>query len=227
MGLKNLPKQQRPRERLLELGEDALSSIELLAIILGNGTKGHSVLELAEELIIQFGSLTVLSKASIQELLSVKGVGKAKAIQLKAAFSLARKIQKEEVPDRILLNASQSVFRLIAKEMKHPTEMLMVICRDKKGYHIHREIISMGILDEVLLHPREVFHFAIKQRAASIILAHNHPSGDPTPSHADIYITKTMSSAGNMIGIPLVDHLIMGNQCYISMQEKHFLNTRY
>lgn len=215
MNLKSLPPQERPRERLSRYGCEGLSSIELLAILLGSGTKERSVLELAADLLGHFGSVNALAEASLVELMEVKGIGEAKAIQVQAAFGLLGRIEKK--PPATLLDSPEKVYELIRGELEgQKIEMLMVVLRDVRKGFLHREVISKGTLTELLLHPREVFHLAIRHRAHSLILAHNHPSGDPNPSKRDIEITKLLVSAGRVVGIEVADHLIVGNSGFIS-----------
>lgn len=206
--IKSLPSQERPRERLCLLGSDALSNMELLAILLGSGTKHQSVLQLAQHLLSHFGSLKALMEASLQELQEIKGIGIAKAIQLHAAFALSLRLEHVEFP---LVDTSEKAYSLIRQEMeKQRIEVLMILLLDTAKRCIHREILSKGTLSELLLHPREIFYTAIKHRAHSIILAHNHPSGDSTPSKQDAQITEKLLDASRLVGIPILDHLIIG-----------------
>ena len=224
MNLKSLPAEERPRERLARFGAEALSTIELLAILLGSGTKRRSVLELAADLLSHFQSLQVLSNASLQELREVKGIGLAKAVQLKASFAL---MHRREETAHFILDTPQKVYELIRSEMERKdVEILVVLLRDVRRRLIHREILSKGTLTELLLHPREVFHAAIKHRAHSVIIAHNHPSGDPTPSISDTQMTHILMSAGAVVGIPLADHLIVGKASFVSFLEKGLLSRK-
>jgi DNA repair protein RadC len=216
MNLKSLPAQERPRERMARYGADGLSSIELLAILLGHGTQSRSVLELASDLLAHFGSLKALSEATLTELMQVKGIGEAKAIQVKAAFALTTRI--ETTPQGTLLDSPEKIYQWIRKDLQgQKTEVLLVILRDVKKRLIHSEVISKGTLTEVLLHPREIFHLAIRHRAHTVVLAHNHPSGDPTPSAKDLEMTALLTSAGKMVGIELSDHLIVGAESFVSL----------
>ena len=222
--IKSLPSEARPRERLARFGADALSEIELLAILFGSGTKNRSVLSLAAAILAHFGSLRRVAEASLEELREVKGVGVAKAILIKAAFALAQR-QEEEV--RPLLDTPEKAYALIRSEIqRQEIEVLMVILRDVKRQLVHREILSKGILNELLVHPREVFHSAIKHRAHSLIIAHNHPSGDPHPSRRDCEMTQILIAAGRVIGIPLADHLIVGSSGYISFFQSGLMLSR-
>ncbi len=216
MSLKELPVEERPRERLTRLGAQALSSVELLAILLGHGTQKRSVLELAADLLKQFGSLKKLAEASLIDLRKVNGIGEAKAIQLKAAFSLFQRL--EEGPSRTPLYSPEAVYSLIQSElMSQSVEVLMVVLRNVRRECIHREMIAKGTLTELLMHPREIFHVAIQHRAHSLIVAHNHPSGHPEPSQSDLQITKLLEAAGKLVGIELADHLIVGSGRFVSL----------
>lgn len=221
MNLKSLPAEERPRERLVRFGSESLSTIELLAILLGSGTQNRSVLLLAADLLAHFQSLQALSEASLQELQEVKGIGIAKAIQLQAAFALFRR--KEEVI-HLLLDTPEKVYASIRSELEEQKiEILLILLRDVRRRFIHQEIISKGTLTELLLHPREIYHAAIKHRAHSLIIAHNHPSGDPTPSARDQEMTQILIAAGKVVGIPLADHLVIGRDSFTSFYKKGFL----
>jgi len=224
--LLDLPSHARPRERLLEAGEEALSIVELLAIILGTGTQGKSVLQLSQELLETFGSLPALLEASVEELKTVKGIGPAKALQLKAAFAIALRFHKIYGDQKkAALSTSQDAYFLLKDKLEHlKQEALVVLLRDAKGQLISLNQVALGTLSQVLIHPREVFFPAIRQKAHSMIIAHNHPSGDPTPSQADLEMTRRLLSSGQIIGIPIDDHLIIGKGNYVSLKEKGFIS---
>ena len=228
MKLKNLPLEQRPRERLLHSGSQNLSDTELLAILLGSGTKDCSVLELAAEILAHFQKLKTLFEASVEELMEIKGLGKAKAIQLKASFALSKRAFQIQ-NDREVLDHPEKVFqclqRLLCDDKK---EHLFVVLRDVKRRAIHQEMVCLGTLTEVLIHPREIFAPAIKRGAHSVIIAHNHPSGDLTPSQQDLELTKKLIEAGELLKIRLVDHLILSPRGYSSLFMKgHFPTNNY
>lgn len=219
--IQRLPEEERPRERLMRNGSEAMSTADLIAIILGSGTKGISVLQLAHEIVIRFGSLQKLSDATIPELCQIKGLGPAKAIQLKASFSLGIRASKQTIPPKYRIDHPVHAYQLVRDELEHENrELFVVILQDSKGCAICHEVISIGTLTNSLVHPREVFYPAIRHKAASIILIHNHPSGDPTPSKQDYEVTKTLIEVGKMIGIPVNDHLIIGEQGYVSLRQK-------
>jgi len=222
MSLFKIPAQERPRERLMKFGPEALSLSELLAILLATGTKDKSVLELAHEMVVRFGSLQNLLEASIQELMEVKGIGPAKAIQLKAAFGIALKTTQKSFVPTDPIHARQA-YELVRHELAdQKQEMLMVILKDVKGRLITTEKVSVGTVSDVLVHPREVFFPAVRHKASSLILAHNHPSGDPTPSSADLELTKHLVRSSKIMGIHLDDHLIIGSSSFISLRESGF-----
>lgn len=222
MKIKSLPFQERPRERLSRYGADPLATCELLAILLGSGTKNRSVLQLSQDLLGHFGSLKALSEASVQELKEVKGIGAAKALQLQAIFALLSRIEVHK--PAACLDDPKKVFELIRSELsEQKIELLMVLLCDVKRKLIHREIVSKGTLTETLLHPREIYHAAIRHRAHSVILAHNHPSGDPTPSMRDLEATEILASAGRIVGIELFDHIIVGRNSFVSFRQKRLI----
>lgn len=218
--LAKLPEQERPRERLLLHGGESLSLTELLAICLGNGRRGVSVLRLAEELLVSFGSLSDLLEAPIPQLTKIKGIGTAKAAQLKAIFALVKRSQKRAGIAKYCVETPEDAYRLICPYLEgEKQEKLALLMRNVKGEIFHHEIISLGTLSEVLVHPREVFHHVLAQRAYSFILAHNHPSGNPTPSKSDLELTRLIETSGNLMGIRLDDHLIIGRGTFISLWE--------
>lgn len=214
-----MPLAEMPRERLLRDGIDALSLQELLAILLGTGIEGKSVLILSQELLLTFGGLSGLLNATIEELTRIKGIGNAKAILLKAAFGIALRASKEKnhpkqpvVTMKDILNIATPAIGYLKKEA------LFVILRDIKSRLIHSEIISLGTLSEVLVHPREVFQLAVRHGAYSIIVCHNHPSGDPTPSKADLDLTERLLQCAKLMEIILSDHIIISGEKFHSIR---------
>lgn len=217
-----MPLEDRPRERLLRYGVESLSLPELLAILLSTGTKGKSVLQLSQELLMHFGDLNGLLEASITELTEIKGIGKAKAIQLKAAFGIA--LRQSHTPASPFIAKPRDAFEIVREEIAlQKQELLVILLRDVKGRMIHRERVSQGTLSEVLVHPREVFYPAVRHKAHSLIIAHNHPSGDPTPSNADLELTRLLMHSSKVMGIGLDDHLIIGKDSFISLREKGYM----
>lgn len=217
MNVRQLPPAERPRERLRSHGAESLSSIELLAILLSTGTKKTSVLDLAAKLLSHFGSLKKLICSSVEELMEVEGVGPAKAIQLKASLALAQRAFQEGTSNVSV--DTQEAYELVRYELAPlKQEALYVILKDVKGKLITVEKVSIGTLSEVLVHPREVFFPAVRHKASSLILAHNHPSGDPTPSQADLEMTRHLIRSSKVMGIHLDDHLIVGATSYTSLK---------
>lgn len=209
--IKEMPSHERPRERLQALGADALSSAELIAILLRTGTAGRNAVEIGHELLRKYERLCWLARASAEELMQVKGIGRDKAVTLSAAFTLARRMTEETQADAPLLdnpdavaNFMREIVRLLDVETFHA---LMLNTRRRL---IRRCEISQGTLDTLLVHARSVFRPAIAANAAAIILVHNHPSGDPSPSEADIKVTRDLARSGHLLGIDVLDHVIMG-----------------
>ena len=209
--LKDQPASERPRERLAALGADALSHAELIAILLRTGMKGVNAVEIGKQLVQKFGTLQGLAQASVADLCKVKGIGRDKAVTLVAAFALARKMAGELQYESPVLDNPESVVRLLRDQnLAKPVETLQVLLLNTRRRLIRVEEISQGTLDTLLVHPREVFKCAIAANAASLVLAHNHPSGDPSPSEADIKVTRDLIRAGQLLKIEVVDHIILG-----------------
>jgi len=219
----DLPKEERPRERLIKFGEQALSAQELLQLILGRGIKGESVAITAQKLLTHFGSLQKLSEASIEELSSIKGIGLAKACQLKAVFEISRRLLSQSPPYKgKQLTEPKKVYNLIKTKLKdYHKEHFYVICLNSRNQSVAE--VSIGSLNASIVHPREVFSEAIKNKSASIILAHNHPSGSLEPSEEDLEITKRLIEAGKILGIEVIDHIIVTKEGYLSFKEKGLL----
>ena len=219
-----VPLLDRPRERFSSVGADSLSNAELLAIILGSGTRGQSVVELSHELLLRFGSLSKLIDATTEELMEVKGIGKAKAIQLRALFTIAKRLLRDEKNSlRKIRNSEDGYAALVDLFEGEKQEMIAVLLLDAKSSLFHREIIGRGTLTQVLVHPREIFKPAVRHLAHSMIIAHNHPSGDPKPSKEDIRLTKHLIECSQIMQIPLADHIIIGKNCYTSLKDLNLL----
>jgi len=219
----DLPKEERPRERLVKFGEQALSAQELLELILGRGIAGESVTVTAQKLLTQFGSLQRLSEASLEELSTIRGIGLAKATQIKAAFEIGRRLATQTIPYKSKeLTDPEKVFRLAKSKLKdYHKEHFYIISLNARNWSISE--ISKGTLNANLVHPREVFGEAIKSNAASVIIAHNHPSGDPKPSEDDLEITKRLVEAGKIMGIDVLDHIIITKNKVFSFKEKKLI----
>ena len=221
--VRDLPISERPRERLLKLGSEALSSQEVLALILGRGTKGESVIRIAEELIRKFGNLKNIAQASVEELTQITGIGPAKAAQIKAAFELSRRLEDTvDESSRTTVKSPEDVVKSVKSLLKgKKKEHFMVLSLDTRNHLIKIHPISIGSLDSSIVHPREVFKEAISDSAASVIFAHNHPSGDPTPSEDDIKLTKRLVEVGEILGIEVLDHIIVCDREYLSMKARN------
>lgn len=222
--VQSLPEADRPRERLLRHGAEAMTTAELIAILLGSGMKGTPVLKLAQEVVSRF-TMEKLAEATVAELCEIKGLGPAKALQLKSAISLGLRVAKKAQPAKQKIEHPAHAYHLIKDELeKEKRELFVVILQDTKGFAIGHQVVAIGTLSQTLVHPREVFYPAIRNHAASIILAHNHPSGDPTPSPQDYEVTETLVAAGQLMGIPVNDHIIIGHQRFVSLRQ---LGTKF
>ncbi len=221
----DLPLSERPRERLAKLGSEALSSQEILALILGRGIKGESVIITAQKLLSRFGNLKNLASASVEELTQTKGIGPAKAAQIKATFELSKRLEHSLSEDtKITIKSPEDVVKTARNLLKgKKKEHFVVICLDTRNHLIKTSTVSIGSLDCSIVHPREVFKDAISSSAASVIFIHNHPSGDPTPSEDDIKMTKRLIEAGEIIGIEVLDHIIICDSEHLSMKAKNLV----
>jgi DNA repair protein RadC len=209
--LKDQPASERPRERLAALGADALSHAELIAILLRTGLQGANAVEVGRQVLQKFGTLQSLAQASVTDLQKVRGIGRDKAVTLVAAFALARKMAGELQYESPVLDNPENVVRLLREQnLVKKVETLQVLLLNTRHKLIRVEEISDGTLDTILVHPREVFKSAIAANAHAIVLAHNHPSGDPTPSEADIKVTRDLIRAGQLLKIEVLDHIIIG-----------------
>ena len=227
--IKDLPASERPRERLAALGADALKTSELIAILLRTGLKGVSAIEIGEQLLQKFGTLTALERASLSQLREVKGIGRDKAVALKCAFTLARRMAAELHGEAPLLDTPGSVADYLREDNRsYGVEQLQAVLLNVRRKLIRVELISQGLVDTILVHPREVFKTAIAANASAVVLVHNHPSGDPTPSEADIRVTRDLIRAGQLLKIDVLDHVILGRReaengrDYVSMRELGF-----
>lgn len=223
--IKALPREERPREKLLEYGPSKLSNSELLAILLSTGTKDTSSIGLGERILSHRGDgLRFLTDCTIEELKEIKGIGLAKASQLIAAVELGKRIALSAKVNNYRIKSPEDVKELLMEEMRYlKKEYFSILLLNTKNEVISIENISIGSLNASIVHPREVFSRAIKRNSASVILAHNHPSGDPSPSQEDIQITRRLKEAGAIIGIPVLDHVIIGDGTYISLKEKELI----
>lgn len=219
--IKDIPPQDRPRERLIKYGPEALSNAELVALIIRTGTKDENALMISNRILSQNKGLEFISDSTVQELSNINGIGYAKAAQIKAAVELGKRLKNYKRDNITKVNCPLDAAELVMEEMRHlRKEHLRVIFLNTKNIVIDIKDISMGSLNSSIVHPREIFSEAIRKSSASIIVCHNHPSGDPTQSQEDINITKRLYEVGKIIGIELLDHIIIGDNCYVSLKEK-------
>ena len=224
--IREMPEGERPRERLKLRGAAALSDAELVAILLRTGMKGISVVQLAQELLVKFRTLPALASAPVEEIAKVKGVGETKAIQLKAAFELARRLSSNTRDKQNPISSPEDAAAAVREDMRLlDREEFRVLLLNTKNGLIKKCEVSRGSLNASIVEPREVFKDAIAASAASMILVHNHPSGDPTPSSEDIAETKSLFKAGELLNISVLDHIILGHrttkrdQDFVSLKE--------
>lgn len=224
--IKELPAAERPRERLVAEGAESLSTIQLLAILLRTGTKGHSALDVAAAVVNRFRFLDDLSRATLENLCEIKGVGRDKAVTLVAALTLARRMAKEARNESPVLDTPELVANLLREEARtSEVERFYVVLLNTRRRLIRIAPITQGTLDSILVHPRDVFRLAIAANASAVVLAHNHPSGDPSPSEADVKVTRDLIRAGQVVKIEVLDHVILGRataertQDYVSLRE--------
>lgn len=222
--IKEIPEHDRPRERFMTVSNEAMQTYELIAIILRTGSRNESVIELSKRVLYKYPSLKLLSNAPIKELTSIKGIGPSKAIQIKAAFELGKRVYKEPFKDNIKLITPESIYLYLKDhlEMKMQ-EHFIALYLNTKGELIKKETLFIGSLSSSLVHPREIFKHAVVNSAAAIIMVHNHPSGDPTPSQNDIEVTKIIHKNADLMDIKLMDHIIIGRNRYFSFKEKSIL----
>jgi DNA repair protein RadC len=220
--IKDFPIDERPRERLIKAGPKPLSDAELLAVILRTGNKKENVLELAKRLINEY-NLKTLSRIRVNSLKKIFGIGEAKACQIIACFEIGRRTACLKNGRCKKINSAKDIAnRLMAELSNLKKEYFIGIFLDSRKKIIKKETIFIGSLDSSIIHPREIFKIALAESAAAVILIHNHPSGDPIPSQEDIEITKQIIKAGEIIGIQVLDHIIIGDRKYISLKEKEY-----
>lgn len=224
--LKDQPVSERPRERLMAHGPGALSPAELLAILVRTGLQGRNAVQIGKELIQKFGSLSALARASVDDLCRVRGIGRDKAVTLVAAFTLASKMAEELQQEAPLLDTPELIAGLLREQNRSKNvETFQILLLNTRRRLIRVDQVSQGTLDTLLVHPREVFNSAIAARASAIVLVHNHPSGDPTPSEADIKVTRDLIRGGQLLKIDVLDHVILGRATverpkdYVSLRE--------
>jgi DNA repair protein RadC len=221
--IKHWPEDERPRERLVKFGGDALSDAQLLAILIGSGDRGarKNAVDICRDLLKDFDNLNNLDRASIHELCQVKGIGLAKATQIKAALEVGKRMASTRSGNSKKMTTSRAFVDYFAPFLKNlRKEVVKVALLNNKLHLIKDIVVSEGSVDTSIVHPREVMIPAIKESATKIVLIHNHPSGDPSPSQADIEITHRVSKAGEIIGIKLLDHIIIGGTEFYSFADE-------
>ncbi|NOZ23335.1 MAG: JAB domain-containing protein [Planctomycetes bacterium] len=222
--IKDLPKGERPRERLLSGGAEPLSDTELLAIIIGGGRRNETAVDLARRLLAKFGTFRNLDTATVGELRAVPGIGDAKAAGIKAALAIARRFASEPLTEGMKLRGSRDLFNHFREQLRDvKRETFWLVLLDQKHKIIRCERISEGSLSQSLVHPREVFTPAVRESAAAVAFVHNHPSGDPNPSPEDRAVTDRLKEVGELLGIKVLDHLIIGGDSYVSFAEQGML----
>ncbi len=222
--IKDLPKEERPRERLLKSGPESLSNSELLAIILRTGTAKENVVSLSNRIFTEY-TIKQLSQASLPKLTEIHGVGNAKATQISAIFELARRLEGFCDEPKRKIKSSADVYSIIYPQVRElKKERLTTLHLDTKNNVIREEVVSIGTLNSNIVHPREVFKSALIESAASVILTHNHPSGDPSPSREDIAVTRKLVDGGKLLGIEVLDHVIIGDGRYVSLKDEGYIS---
>ncbi|GGK15949.1 UPF0758 protein YsxA [Caldalkalibacillus thermarum] len=221
--VRDYPQEERPRERMIKEGPEALTNQELLAILLRTGTHRESVFNLASRILKEIGSLNRLHDVSVEELMHIKGVGQAKAVQIKAGVELGRRVARRQKELSAIRSPEDAAAYLMERLSLELQEKFYCLYLNTKNQVIFEKTVFIGSLNASIVHPREVYKEAIKWSAASIIVAHNHPSGDPTPSREDIEVTKRLQQAGEILGIECLDHLIIGHERYISLKNKGYM----
>lgn len=223
--IKDFPVSERPREKLERYGAESLSNSELLGIIIRTGNKDKTAIDLGTDILkLDKRGLSHLRDITMEELQTINGIGQTKAAQILASIEIGKRISYESAESRVRISSPMTVANLFMDEMRYlDKEYFNILLLDTKNQIITKEIISIGTLNASIVHPRDVFKVAIKKNANSIILLHNHPSGDPTPSSEDVNVTKRLIEVGELVGIKVLDHIVIGDNEYISMREKRII----
>lgn len=221
----DLPPSERPRERLQRHGVEALSTAELFSLLMGRGVSGESVMVTAQRLLSEFGNLQNMASATVEELSRIRGIGIAKAAQIKAAFELGRRLNDPDYSPRgQSVQSPEEAFQSMQEKLKgRKKEYFYILCLDTRNRIKVKKQVSQGNLDSSIVHPREVFKDAISSLAAAVIFVHNHPSGDLEPSSEDVHLTKRLVEAGELLGIPVLDHIIVSDLGYTSMKSRNLI----
>lgn len=215
------PPGERPREKMLQHGPAGLTDTELLALVIRTGSGHDTALDLARGILGPEGSLRTIARRNAQELMRLRGIGEAKAVEILAALEIGRRVQRQGDGDRVFVRSPADAARVLSpklRDLRH--EVFMVLVLDSNNGIIAEAELSRGTLNASIVHPREVFKLAIDRLGASVVVAHNHPSGNPEPSREDVEITRQIAAAGRIIGIPLHDHLVIAGQVYTSLAER-------
>ncbi len=219
--IKEIPLEERPRERFLKYPPSTITNHELIAIILRTGSRQESVIELSKRILYKYDNLKALSNTTVKDLMEIRGIGTSKAIELLAAFELGKRVNKESFVPQVKLLSPESIFLYLKSDLEMKTqEHFVALYLNTKGELVKKETLFIGSLNSSLIHPRELFKHAVLNSAAKIIVSHNHPSGDPTPSNQDIEVTKILHKNSLMMDIELLDHIIIGRDRYYSFKEK-------
>jgi DNA repair protein RadC len=223
----SLPTEDRPYEKCIRYGVESLTNRELLAAILRTGAKGQDVLELSGnllKLVPEQEGFTGLRRLSLKELSNVRGIGKVKAVQLKCMLEIARRMAREEAGDGVFFTTPAAVAEYYMEDLRHEEqEVLLLLMLNQRGRLLREKYMFKGTVNASMISPREIFLEALSSRAVQIILLHNHPSGDASPSREDLQVTKRVREAGELVGITLTDHIIIGEHAYVSFREKNYL----
>lgn len=223
----SLPQEDRPYERCIRHGVQSLSNRDLLAVILRTGAKGRNVLELAGDLlklVPEREGFTGIRRLSLDELSNVKGIGKVKAVQLKCLLEIARRMAREEAGEGTYFTSPSAVANYYMEDLRHEEqEVLLLLMLNQRGRLLKERYMFKGTVNASVISPREIFVEALAARAVQIILLHNHPSGDASPSQEDLNVTRRIKEAGQLLGIALTDHIIIGEHAYVSLREEHYL----
>ena len=222
--IKELPIDERPREKMKDMGAQSMGNSELLAILLRTGNRDESALRLAEHLLDRQGGLVGFGHATMEDIEQVKGIGEAKALTILAAVELGRRVTSLAPLERTVIRTPEDVAALLMPRFRYAAkESFIAVLLSTKNHVLKTPVISVGSLNASIVHPRELFREAINASAASVILAHNHPSGDPAPSPEDVDLTHKLVAAGKLLDIPVLDHVVLGDGKYISFKEKGIL----
>ena len=222
--IKEMPTLERPREKMINYGSNSLSNAELLAILIGSGNAKQNAIELSRDIINNFGGLIALTDITHEELISIRGIGDAKACNILAALELNKRVSAYALNKRMKITSPNDVCNLFMDELRYDKkEKFIIVLLNTKSEIIRKELISIGNLNYSIVHPREVYKYAIKKSAASVLFIHNHPSGNPDPSKNDKNITRRLTEVGEIIGIDVIDHIIIGNNRYFSFKENDLI----